>query len=69
MANQKNTKPTWEEAGKKCKMSPEELEMAKKLGLSPRTLIANNSSTRQEKWKAPTALWVRDMYEDRFGAK
>ena len=41
--------------------------MAQRLGMSPRSVLANHASTRQERWKAPTADWIRDLYRKRFG--
>jgi hypothetical protein len=41
--------------------------MAQRLGMSPRTVLANQASTRQERWKAPTADWIQDLYRKRFG--
>lgn len=67
MGKKNKNAATWAEAKTKCRMNMEDVEMAKQLGLSPRTLIANNSSTRQELWKSPTRYWVREMYEERFG--
>ena len=36
--------------------------MARKLGFKPRTLIANIPN-KAEPWKAPVAVWVRELYE------
>ena len=40
--------------------------MAKRLGLDPKSLIKNIPDKNQG-WKEPVCLWVRDMYYDRFG--
>ncbi len=42
--------------------------MAKELGLSPRSLIKNIPSPKQQ-WKAPVKEWVRDIYQRRYGTK
>lgn len=41
--------------------------MAKELGVSPRNLIKNIPSSKQQ-WKAPVEDWVREIYEKRHGA-
>lgn len=56
----------WAEAKKKCRLNQEEIEMAKKLGLNPRKLIANESSRKFERWKEPVSEWIRDIYKKRF---
>lgn len=58
----------WPEVKRIVKLSVEEVEMAKKCGMSPRTVRANYSSTFQEKWKGSTREWIRDCYERKFGA-
>jgi len=42
--------------------------MAKELGLSPRSLLKNIPSPKQQ-WKAPVEEWVRDIYQRRYGTK
>ena len=54
----------WEEAKKKCKLNAETLSMAKEMGLNPRSLIKNIAS-KSEQWKAPVAIWIQEMYEER----
>jgi len=63
----KNKKPTWADAYNKCRLNLETIEMAKKLGMSPRTVISSHASTRSEKWKAPVKEWIHELYEKRFG--
>lgn len=57
--------PDWTEAQKFCRMTDEAIAMAKELGLTPRTLTSNHSSTHSEKWKTSTEDWVRHLYEKR----
>jgi hypothetical protein len=38
--------------------------MAKELGVNPRSLIKNVPS-KSQRWKAPVAVWVRELYERR----
>lgn len=58
----------WVEAQRRCRLSGEAMRLAKELGLSPRSLIKNIPSPKQE-WKAPVEDWVREMYEKRYGVK
>jgi len=62
----KNKDNLWKEAKKRCRLNAETVQMAKKLGLNPKSLIKNISNTSQS-WKKPVYLWIRDMYYDRFG--
>lgn len=57
----------WVEAQRRCRLSDEAVRMAKELGLSPRSLIKNIPSPKQQ-WKAPVEDWVRQIYEKRHGA-
>jgi len=54
----------WKDAKNKCKLSAETLNMAKEMGLNPRSLIKNIPS-KSEQWKAPVSVWIQDMYEER----
>jgi hypothetical protein len=56
----------WAEAKRLCRLSQEEVRMAKALGMRPRTLIGNRPGPRQ-RWKAPVPEWVRGLYAERFG--
>ena len=56
----------WAEAKKKCRLNAEEVQMAKEMGLNPRSLI-KNVPAKNEQWKAPVKIWIRDMYAERFG--
>jgi hypothetical protein len=56
----------WLEAKKRCKLNNEEIQMAKVMGLNLKSLI-KNIPNKKEQWKLPVKIWVRDMYEDRFG--
>jgi hypothetical protein len=62
----KKPKPTrrdadWAEAKRCCRLTAEEVHMAKELGISPRSLIKNIPSPSQP-WKAPVKDWVRELY-------
>lgn len=54
----------WAEAKRRCRLSAEDVRMAKELGLRPRTLIKNVPSPSQ-RWKAPVRIWVRELYHKR----
>ena len=50
----------WAECKKKCRLNKEDIELAKKLGLNPRSLIKNIPSKSQP-WKAPVKDWLREI--------
>ena len=54
----------WQEAKKKCRLGEAEIKMAKEMGLNPKSLI-KNIPNKNEMWKAPVKVWIRDMYEER----
>ncbi len=56
----------WAEAKRRCRLSADDVKMARALGLQPRSLIKNIPGPR-EAWKAPVRDWVRDLYRKRFG--
>jgi hypothetical protein len=58
----------WHEAQRRCRLSDEEVRMAKELGFQPKSLIKNIPS-RSQQWKAPVNEWVRSLYERKIGSK
>ena len=62
----KNKDDLWKEARKRCRLNAETVQMAKRLGLNPKSLI-KNIPDKSQCWKKPVCLWIRDMYYDRFG--
>jgi hypothetical protein len=58
-------KADWDEAKRRCKLSDEEVRMARELGFKPRSLIKNIPSPSQ-RWKAPIPVWIRSLYEERM---
>ncbi len=54
----------WAEAKKKCRLNNEDIALAKRLGLNPRSLIKNIPS-KSEPWKAPVKDWLHEMDEKR----
>ena len=56
----------WAEAKKRCRLNQADIQMAKELGMTPKSLIKNIPSPSQQ-WKAPVKVWIRDLYEKKFG--
>jgi hypothetical protein len=56
----------WQEAKRLCRLSDEEVRMARELGLKPRSLI-KNTPAKSQPWKAPVSEWIRDLHATRFG--
>ena len=50
----------WQEAKKKCRLNNEDIELAKRLGLNPRSLI-KNIPNKSEPWKAPVKIWLHEI--------
>jgi len=50
----------WKQAKAKCRLNAEEIELAKRLGLNPKSLIKNIPSKSQP-WKAPVGVWLREI--------
>lgn len=65
MSKGKN-KPTWAEAKKRCRLNQNDIQMAKELGMTPKSLLKNIPSPKQQ-WKAPVNVWIRELYEKKFG--
>ncbi|PIU50849.1 hypothetical protein COS91_07555 [Candidatus Desantisbacteria bacterium CG07_land_8_20_14_0_80_39_15] len=65
MRNSKKRDNLWKEAYKKCRLSVKHIQMAKELGLNPKSLIKNIPNPK-EKWKLPVRNWIEHMYEKRF---
>ena len=58
----------WKKAKRLCRLSNDDIRMARELGMSPRSLMKNIPSP-QQRWKAPVKFWIRDLYEKKFGIK
>lgn len=50
----------WKKAKEKCRLNAEEIELAKRLGINPKSLIKNIPSSSQP-WKAPVGVWLREI--------
>ncbi len=59
-----NSEQLWQEAKKKCRLNNEDIALAKRLGLNPRSLIKNIPS-KSEPWKAPVKDWLHEIDEKR----
>ena len=68
MSKKAKSENPWAEVKKKCGLNHEEVVMAKRLGLNPKKLIANESSRKFERWKEPVSVWIKAIYEKRFGS-
>ena len=59
-----NSEQLWQEAKKKCRLNNEDIALAKRLGLNPRSLIKNIPS-KSEPLKAPVKDWLHEIDEKR----
>ena len=50
----------WKDAKQKCHLNDDDIAIAKRLGINPRSLIKNIPS-KSELWKAPVKDWLRAM--------
>jgi hypothetical protein len=56
----------WAEAKRRCRLSQEDIRMARELGLKPRSLIKNIPSPNQQ-CKLPVKQWIQELYEKKTG--
>jgi hypothetical protein len=68
MSKSNKQQDQWAEAQRRCRLSDEEIRMAKALAFQPHSLIKNIPSASQP-WKAPVNEWVRLLYERKFASK
>jgi hypothetical protein len=54
----------WQEAKKKCRLSADDIALAKRLGLNPKSLI-KNIPNKSEPWKAPVNIWLHEIDDKR----
>lgn len=45
----------WKEAKKRCRLNEEDIQLAKQLGMAPKSLI-KNIPDKNEPWKAPVKV-------------
>jgi hypothetical protein len=58
----------WAKAKRLCRLSNEEVRMARELGMGPRSLVKNIPNPKQ-RWKAPVGVWVRNLYAKKTGKR
>ena len=58
--------PKWAEAKTKCRLNANDVQMAKRLGFTPKALLRNIPGPK-ETWKQPVKFWIRDLYYEKFG--
>ena len=56
----------WEQAGRRHRLSPTHIQMARQLGLNPKKL-GSLDNHRQEPWKQPLPDFIASLYAKRFG--
>lgn len=56
----------WADAKKRCRITDEDIRMAKQLGMTPKSLMKNIPAKSQQ-WKAPVREWIRELHEEKFG--
>lgn len=61
----KNKEFAWAEAKKRCRLNQDDIQMAKELGMTPKSLLKNIPSPTQQ-WKAPVKVWIRDLYDKKI---
>ena len=54
----------WKQAKAKCRLSMEDIERAKRLGLNPKSLM-KKVPNKSEQWKAPVSVWLREIEDKR----
>ncbi|MCL2146749.1 MAG: hypothetical protein FWH52_02975 [Synergistaceae bacterium] len=50
----------WADCKRKCRLNNEDIALAKRLGLNPRSLI-KNIPNKSESWKAPVKEWLHEI--------
>ena len=56
----------WIEARKRHRLSHAQVQMARELGMNPKKL-GKVDNHEQERWKAPLAEFIEELYRRRFG--
>ena len=54
----------WQDAKQKCRLNNDDIALAKRLGLNPRSLI-KNIPNKSEPWTAPVKDWLHEIDEKR----
>lgn len=61
-----NVPTQWAKARQVWRLNMEDIQMAKQLGMSPKSLMKNNPSPSQ-RWKLQVKHWIRELHLKRFG--
>lgn len=64
MASKLQKEQAWKEAKKRCRLNEEDIKLAKQLGMTPKSLIKNIPSPK-EQWKLPVKQWIRELAEEK----
>ena len=56
----------WPEAKKLCRLNQDDIEMAKRLGFGPDSLLRARPDPKQ-RWKLPVREWIHELHFKRFG--
>ncbi len=65
MATKKNSQ-AWEGAKTRCRLNETDIQMAKELRMTPKSLIKNIPVPNQKR-KATVKVWIRNLYGEMFG--
>lgn len=60
MANTTEKDRTWAEAKNRCRLHTRDIQLAKQLGMSPKSLLKNIPSPK-EQWKLPVKQWIHEL--------
>ncbi len=56
----------WIDARKKYHLSHAQIQMARELGMNPKS-FAKLANSKQERWKLPLPQFIEELYHKRFG--
>lgn len=62
----KSKEQSWPEAIRLCRLNQNDVEMAKRLGFQPASLIRARPDPKQ-KWKLPVKDWIHELHLKKFG--
>ena len=61
---QKMKDDQWAKAKKLCRLNAEDIALAKRLGMTPKSLMKHIPGPK-EVWKAPVKQWIRELAEEK----
>jgi hypothetical protein len=67
-SSKKQSLPPWEEAKRRHRLTDAQVQMAKELGMNPKSL-GKIDNHKQERWKLPLPLFIEECYRKRFRSK